>query len=74
MMKTSPLLAPLLSASIALLRADEVPKFDRSVPGRENMEASIPRPEQDKAADEKLASLEKRTGRKPNILWLVVDE
>ncbi len=54
--------------------AQDAPKFDRSVPTKENMEAAIPRPEQDKAVAEKLAALEKKTGRKPNILWLVVDD
>lgn len=51
-----------------------VPKFDRSVSVKENMEAAIPRPEQNKAVAEKLAALEKKTGRKPNILWIVVDD
>jgi len=73
-MKATLLLASLLFAGTAPLLAEEPPKFDRSVVTRENMEASIPRPEQDQAADEKLAALEKRNGRKPNILWLVVDD
>jgi arylsulfatase A-like enzyme len=52
----------------------ETVKFDRSVKFAENFEAVTPRPEQDRAVAAKLASLEKKTGRKPNILWLVVDD
>lgn len=48
--------------------------LDRSVKGADNFEAAIPRPEQDKAISEKLAALEKKTGTKPNILWIVVDD
>jgi arylsulfatase len=40
----------------------------------ENMEPAIPRLEQDKAVAEKLAALEKRTGKKPNIVWLLLDD
>lgn len=52
----------------------EAPRFDRSVKLAENFEAVIPRPEQDKAAVEKLAVLKAKTGRAPNILWLIVDD
>ena len=52
----------------------ETTTFDRSVKFAENFEAVIPRPEQDRVVAGKLASLEKKTGRKPNILWLVVDD
>ncbi len=48
--------------------------FDRSVRTVEHMEPAIPRPEQDAVVAAKLAELEKKTGRKPNILWLVVDD
>lgn len=40
----------------------------------EHLEPAIPRPEQERAAAEKLAAFEKRTGRKPNILLLLVDD
>lgn len=40
----------------------------------EHLEPAIPRPEQEKAAADKLAAFEKRTGRKPNILLLLVDD
>lgn len=45
--------------------------LDRSVRTTENMEPAIPRPEQDKAVDEKLATFYKKTGKRPNILWFV---
>ena len=48
--------------------------FDRSVRTAENFEPAIPRPEQDKSAADRLADLQKKTGRKPNILWVVVDD
>lgn len=38
------------------------------------LEPAIPRPEQEKAAAEKLAALEKKTGRKPNVLIILVDD
>ncbi|MFZ0133959.1 MAG: sulfatase-like hydrolase/transferase, partial [Desulfobacterales bacterium] len=48
--------------------------LSRAVSTRENMQPAIPRPEQDKAAAAKLAALQKQTGKRPNILWLVVDD
>lgn len=48
--------------------------FDRSVRTSENFEPSIPHPEQDKSVAKKLADLEKKTGKKPNIVWLIVDD
>ena len=48
--------------------------LNRSVRTAENMEPAIPRPEQDKAVAEKLAALEKKTGKKPNVVWLLVDD
>ncbi|MES2707761.1 MAG: arylsulfatase [Verrucomicrobiota bacterium] len=48
--------------------------FDRSVRTKDNIEAAIPHPGQDKTVAEKLAALEKKSGKKPNIVWLVVDD
>ena len=48
--------------------------FDRSVRTSENFEPTIPHPEQDKVVSQKLDELEKRTGKKPNIVWLIVDD
>ena len=38
------------------------------------LEPAIPRPEQEETVAEKLAALEARTGRRPNIIILVVDD
>jgi arylsulfatase A-like enzyme len=40
----------------------------------DNMEPVMQHPEQDKSAKEKLAALEKRFGRKPNILIFITDD
>ena len=48
--------------------------FDRSVRVSENFEPSIPHPEQEDAITKKLNELEKKTGKKPNIVWLVIDD
>lgn len=48
--------------------------FNRAVKTSENFEAAIPHPEQDKLTSNKLADLEKKTGKKPNIVWLIVDD
>ncbi len=71
-MKFNLILLTVLSG--ALLFSTYAAPFDRSVKTAENFEASIPRPEQDKVGAAKLAALEKKTGRKPNILWFVVDD
>lgn len=49
-------------------------KLNRAVRTAENFEPAIPHQEQDKAVAEKLAALEKKTGKKPNIIWLIVDD
>lgn len=46
----------------------------KAIPGKENWQASIPRPEQDKIAADKLAALQKKTGKKPNIVWFLIDD
>lgn len=48
--------------------------LSRAVPLTEHMQPSIPQVLQDKAAEKKLARLHKKTGKRPNILWLVVDD
>lgn len=40
----------------------------------ENLEPAVPRPEQEKVVAKQLAALHKRTGKRPNIVWLVVDD
>ena len=48
--------------------------LNRSVRTAENLEPAIPHPNQDKVVAAKLAALEKKTGKKPNIVWLLVDD
>jgi len=48
--------------------------FDRSVRTADNREPAIPHAQQDRVVAQKLAALEKRTGKKPNVVWLVVDD
>lgn len=52
----------------------EASSLSRAVRTQENMQPAIPRPEQDKAVDARLAELWQRLGKRPNILWLVVDD
>ena len=44
------------------------------ISGKENWQPSVPHPEQDKLAAQKLAELQKKTGKKPNIVWFVIDD
>ena len=68
------ILAAIYCVSAMDLAHAQVTPLSKAVVSAENMQPAIPRPEQDKAAIEKLAALEKRTGRKPNILWFVIDD
>ena len=60
--------------ALALCGLANAAPFDRSVKTQDNFEAAIPRLEQDKAVAEKLAALKQKTGKKPNILWIIVDD
>jgi arylsulfatase len=48
--------------------------LSRAVRTNDHMEPAVPRPEQDEAAAKKLAALFQRTGNRPNIVWLIVDD
>lgn len=58
------------------------PSFSQATPlskakpiiGKENWQSAIPLAAQEKAAVEKLAALQKKTGRKPNIVWFLIDD
>ena len=52
----------------------EPAKFDRSEKFAANFEAVVPQVAQDDAAAKKLSALKGRTGKRPNIVWLVVDD
>lgn len=71
------LVAPILG--LALFSAAQTNSYAQSglskaVRTSETMEPSVPWPGQDQAATQKLAELRKRTGKQPNIVWLVVDD
>jgi arylsulfatase len=48
--------------------------LSRAVATVESMQPAIPLPEQESAAAEKLAAFEARTGRKPNIVIIIIDD
>jgi len=61
-----------LSSSVpALAQGSVLNRAKRVAP---NHEPAIPRPDQDGAVAKKLEALGEKTGRRPNILWLVVDD
>lgn len=64
----------IISAFLVLVGCSAQAAFDRSVRTAENFEPAIPQVGQDKTVAEKLSALEKKTGNKPNILWIVVDD
>ncbi len=67
------LLSLLLGA--ALPAAAQVSALSQAVRSSESMEPTIPRPEQDRASAQKMADFEQRSGgKRPNIVWLVVDD
>ncbi len=70
---TLALAALCLSLAAPVARA-EGSVLSHAVRTAENMEPAVPRPEQDKAVAQKLAELYKKTGKRPNIVWLLVDD
>lgn len=48
--------------------------FNRAVKTSENFEPFIPHADQDIRVSKKLKDLEKKTGKRPNIVWLIVDD
>jgi arylsulfatase A-like enzyme len=52
----------------------QVTPLSKAVAFNDHTQAYIPRPLQDKAALDKLAALQKKTGKKPNIVWFVIDD
>ncbi len=67
-----------MAASFALLTtgspAQEAKGWDRTVRVADYLEPAIPHQSQEQAALEKLRQFEARTGRKPNILIMLVDD
>ncbi len=74
-MKTM-LFATLVAAVSLPLMAQDRPDNVFALPPQTetHMEAAIPRPEQERESAAKLAALESKFGRKPNIVILLVDE
>lgn len=82
------LLVSMLSCTVALAAGDTpggnpsttangtypASQLSRAVVQQDNLQPAIPREVQDNAADDKLNALLKKTGKRPNIVWLVVDD
>lgn len=48
--------------------------LSKAVQTQENMEPAVPRPVQDKVAAKKLTDLHAKVGKRPNIVWFIVDD
>ncbi|MCL1064410.1 arylsulfatase [Shewanella benthica] len=68
MMALSCFSIPTMVSAEAVSALSDAKKF------QENMEAAVPRPEQQIQADNKLAALKQKTGKRPNVLILMVDD
>lgn len=76
-MKTSRLLiGGVLAALVSTYQpaAGAASALSAAVRTADNMEPAVPHPAQTKAVEERLAALQQRSGRRPNIIWLVVDD
>lgn len=67
-------LAALLGVLVLPTQAQDSKGWDRTVRVADYLEPAIPHPQQDKDVADKLRQLEAKTGRKPNILILLVDD
>lgn len=54
--------------------AEPTSALSNAVRSAEHLEPAVPRPAQQKAVAEKLAALHMKMGKRPNIVWLVVDD
>ena len=66
--------AVLVCVSGAPIAQAQVSALSQTPRTAEHMEPAIPTPEQDQTALQKLADLEARTGKKPNVVWLIADD
>ncbi|MFO1153137.1 MAG: arylsulfatase [Rhodospirillales bacterium] len=64
----------LLTFAVTASQAEEPKGWDRTVRFEDYLEPAIPHSAQQKEASEKLRQLEAKTGRKPNILIILVDD
>lgn len=67
-------LAAAATLCLATMATAQTSTLSRAVATQDNMQPAIPRPDQDAAAASKLAEFEARTGKKPNIVILLVDD
>ena len=63
-----------VAAVLAMGLSASAQTFDRSIRTKENFEPAIPRIEQESTAAEKLAAFKEQHGKRPNILWIIVDD
>ena len=73
-MRLSQLLMLAAFAISPTLALGETSVLSKAVRISDSMEPAVPRPEQDELAAKKLADLQVKTGKRPNIVWLVVDD
>jgi arylsulfatase len=69
--------ALLASAAMALLPAPlwgQASVLSEAVVVRDTLQPAVPRPQQASEARGKLDALARRTGQRPNIIWLVIDD
>ncbi|MEE4313312.1 MAG: arylsulfatase [Desulfofustis sp.] len=73
-----PALAGMMGLSLAIWASQttvvEASTLSKAIRVKENMEPALVFPQQDQAVQQKLAELQARTGKRPNIVWLVVDD
>ncbi|MGO7719118.1 hypothetical protein ACC706_38650, partial [Rhizobium johnstonii] len=48
--------------------------LSKAVRTSETMEPALAFPDQDRTTDEKLAELQKRIGKRPKIVWFLIDD
>lgn len=68
------LLLSLLAGGYPQIAFGQVTPFSKAVAISDHLQPFIPRPAQDKEVLNKLAALQKKTGKKPNIVWFVIDD
>src|SRR5258708_5810286 len=77
-MKRSQMLACTALAVFALMRPDacfaQASTLSKAVRVSESMEPALSFPAQEQAAQKKLDALRARTGKTPNIVWLLIDD
>ena len=66
--------ALILSMGFMLKTEAQYTPLSKAVIQNDHQQPAVPRPEQDKLSMKKLAELQKKTEKKPNILWIVVDD